>query len=69
VGGGAKGSQRSGGQPELAAELDGGRQSSNPGEQDSLGTILRGTPSGERKFRGGGRPKIASRSQSNLMAT
>ena len=39
-----KASPRSGGQPELAAELDGGRELSNPGEQNSLGTILRGTP-------------------------
>jgi hypothetical protein len=54
VGGGAKGSQRSG-RPELAAELDGGSKLSNPGEQDSPGTILRGTPSGEFKFRRGGR--------------
>ena len=43
VGGGAKGSSRSGGL-ELAAELDGGCQLSNPGEIDFVGGILRGTP-------------------------
>jgi hypothetical protein len=52
VGGGAQDTTRSGGQPELAADLDGGRQLSNPGEQDSPSEILRGTPSGEPKFRG-----------------
>ena len=52
VGGGSQAASRSGGQPELASELDGGYQLSNPGEQNSLGAILRGTPSGESEIPG-----------------
>jgi len=44
--------------PKLASELDGGSALPNPGEQDSLGTILHGTPSGELKFRRCGRPEF-----------
>jgi hypothetical protein len=57
------------GDRKMAAELDGARQLSNPGEQDSPSEILRGTPRGKSKFRRSGRPEITSRSQSNLMAT
>ena len=58
VAGGSQGAPRSGGQSELAADLDGGRQLSSAGEQDSPSEILRGTPSGEFKLGCGGRPEI-----------
>ena len=56
------------GQPKLATELDGGRRLSNPSEQDSLGTILGGTPKASPEFQRR-RTKSPAALQNTLMAT
>jgi hypothetical protein len=59
---------RSGRQPKLAAELDGGCQLSKRGLQNSMGAILRARRVANLNSRSDA-TEIASRSQSNLMAT